>query len=443
MAKAAWLKKETKLWVERGIINGDQAQQIIGLYPEDHKNRLITVLLILGAILLGAGIILFLASNWQYLPKWFKVTLVLSQLVLFHLSSQYMHASYPRLSAALSLLGCIMFGAGIWLIAQIFNINSHFPNGLLFWFLGVLPVAYFLREPLPLSLSAILLGGWVVAEHSTSPFTIMLALLFFAAVFHLAYSMRSPFALAVSLLSAVTFIITEFITFMDKVNRPQDMYSYFDGSFLIPLALLLTAMIISCLAGHPANDSNRFSLIYSVIGLVLTGVSLYAISFEYFARGVAGLHSSVLNINALWLLYVLSAATLAYFIFREKDGYAASLKKYSFWVILDVIILAILVFPIGKTLLMIALNLLMFAWALWLILSGYQNQNSFYFTLGIVAFIIFTVTEYFNLFWEMMPKSLFFIAGGLVLLLGGYLLERQRRKVISSWQEEAAHEAKS
>lgn len=443
MAKSAWLKKETKLWVERGIINGDQAERIIGLYPEDHKNRLITVLLVLGAILLGAGIILFFASNWQYLPKWFKVTLVLSQLMLFHLSSQYTHSSYPRLSAALSLLGCIMFGAGIWLIAQIFNINSHFPNGLLFWFLGVLPVAYFLREPLPLALSAVLLGGWVVAEHSTFPFTIMLALLFFTAVFYLAYSMRSPFALAVSLLSAVMFIITEFIAFMDKANRPQDMYSYFDGSFLIPLALLLTARIISCLAGHPANDINRFSLIYAVIGLMLTGISLYAMSFEYFARGVAGLHSSVLNINALWLLYVLSAATLAYFIFREKDGYAAGLKKYSFWVILDVIILTILIFPIGKAPLMIALNLLMFAWALWLILSGYQNQNSFYFTLGIVAFIIFTITEYFNLFWEMMPKSLFFIAGGLVLLLGGYLLERQRRKVISSWQEEAAHEAKS
>ncbi|MFZ5632378.1 MAG: DUF2157 domain-containing protein [Bacillota bacterium] len=194
MGRASWLKKETYLWAEKGIISREQADQIAGLYPEDHKNRLISILLILGAILLGAGIILFFASNWQYLPRWLKIGLVIVPLVSFHLSSQLTHTSYPKLSAVLSLLGCIMFGSGIWLIAQIYHINAYFPNGILFWFLGVLPVAFFLREPLPLALSSLLLGFWVVAERSSSPATIFMALLFFAVVFYLIYNMRSSFA---------------------------------------------------------------------------------------------------------------------------------------------------------------------------------------------------------------------------------------------------------
>jgi len=36
----------------------------------------------------------------------------------------------PRLSQGLWLLGVILFGASIMLIAQIYNIDSHYPNGV-------------------------------------------------------------------------------------------------------------------------------------------------------------------------------------------------------------------------------------------------------------------------------------------------------------------------
>ena len=190
MSKLSWLIKETKRWVSSGIITDDQADQIIGLYPAENKNRLISVLLLLGAVLLGTGIILFFASNWQYIPKWGKISLVIIPLVLFHLSAQLTCENYPRLSQALSLLGCIMFGSGIWLIAQIFHINAHFPNGILFWMLGVLPVAFILREELPLGLSTLLLAIWVLAEQSSSLLIIFIAMMLFGGVFYLTYTLR-------------------------------------------------------------------------------------------------------------------------------------------------------------------------------------------------------------------------------------------------------------
>jgi uncharacterized membrane protein len=46
------------------------------------------------------------------------------------------------LIGGLHLLGTMMFGAGIWLIAQIYHIDEHYPNALLIWSLGALGLAW-------------------------------------------------------------------------------------------------------------------------------------------------------------------------------------------------------------------------------------------------------------------------------------------------------------
>jgi uncharacterized membrane protein len=48
------------------------------------------------------------------------------------------------------------------------------------------------------------------------------------------------------------------------------------------------------------------------------------------------------------------------------------------------------------------------------------------------------IARYFDLFWKLLPRSLFFILGGLLLLFGGVLLERKRRKILSSFDIEEA-----
>jgi len=44
------------------------------------------------------------------------------------------------------LLGVILFGSNIMLIAQIYHIDSHFPNGVLMWSLGALLAAWLVRN---------------------------------------------------------------------------------------------------------------------------------------------------------------------------------------------------------------------------------------------------------------------------------------------------------
>ena len=38
-------------------------------------------------------------------------------------------------------VGCLFYGCGIWLVAQVFHLNAHYPDGFWWWALGVLPFA--------------------------------------------------------------------------------------------------------------------------------------------------------------------------------------------------------------------------------------------------------------------------------------------------------------
>ena len=67
-------------------------------------------------------------------------------MVLGTITSTYAFAfslRYKRNAAARSetvfFLGCLLYGAGIWLVAQAFHINSHYPDGVWWWAIGVLP----------------------------------------------------------------------------------------------------------------------------------------------------------------------------------------------------------------------------------------------------------------------------------------------------------------
>ncbi|NQS76749.1 MAG: DUF2157 domain-containing protein [Peptococcaceae bacterium] len=427
----SWLSEETKRWVDRGIITPDQAEQITSLYPATSKSRLIPVLLLLGAILLGTGVILFFAANWQAIPPWGKISLVLAPLILFHLAALLTHKNYPHLSSTLTLLGCLMFGAGIWLIAQVFHVDVHFPNGMLFWLLGVLPVAFILREELTLGLSALLLAFWVLAAQSAALLVIFLALMLFGGIFYLTYTLRSSFALVVTLISGAIFVNTTIYLLL------ADNYRFAEAASLIPFILLLLGSAYFYLSKHQVNEGLvNFPYIYRFLAVVLTGGALFFMSLDFFARDFIQLRQSGAGYILFWILYIAVALLGSYTISRLTTDIKVAIKENYAWLAVDALIFIMLLVPIPEMVLLIGLNLLMFIWALLLIISAYQTQDSLFFVLGMIAFNLYILLEYFNFFWKSLPKSLFFMAGGVVLVLCGALLERQRQKAVQAWREE-------
>jgi len=74
------IENESKRWVAGGIIEQEQAQKILGLYPEKKINGFNWGTLIfssIGGIIFGLGVILFFSYNWDKLHRLFKLALIL------------------------------------------------------------------------------------------------------------------------------------------------------------------------------------------------------------------------------------------------------------------------------------------------------------------------------------------------------------------------------
>lgn len=54
----------------------------------------------------------------------------------------------------------MLFGAGIWLVAQIYHIEEHYPNGFLIWGLGAMALAWALPSVARAILAVLLLVLW-------------------------------------------------------------------------------------------------------------------------------------------------------------------------------------------------------------------------------------------------------------------------------------------
>ena len=108
-------------WVASGLIAREQATAIAA-YEEGRKKGPGWGLLIFagfGAVALGLGVILLFAYNWQDMHKFAKLGVIFGALLLAHGGGLWLRQQrYPDgVVEAAHLLGSMLFGAGIFLIA--------------------------------------------------------------------------------------------------------------------------------------------------------------------------------------------------------------------------------------------------------------------------------------------------------------------------------------
>ena len=104
----------------------------------------------MGALLVGLGIIIYVAANWDVIPIWARVTMLVALTTAINVTGWLLLArfDYPRIGVALLVAGALAYGAAIHLIAQIYHVPVNHPNLTTAWFLGVLPIGYVVRSRL-------------------------------------------------------------------------------------------------------------------------------------------------------------------------------------------------------------------------------------------------------------------------------------------------------
>jgi uncharacterized membrane protein len=120
--------------------------------------------LALGGLMLSAGVLLFVAAHWTDLSPAQRMSLLVFAVGGSHLAAAFCATRFPALAMTLHAVGTAAVGGGIFLAGQIFNMQEHWPTGLLLWAIGALAGWWLLGGWPQLAFSALLVPFWLIGE---------------------------------------------------------------------------------------------------------------------------------------------------------------------------------------------------------------------------------------------------------------------------------------
>ena len=420
-----WLKQEIAQWRTEGLVDEALAARILARYPEAaERNWSRIIFSAIGAVLVGLGVILFFAYNWQQLPKAVKLVLVFAALLAAHGSALAIARradAHRGLVEGLHVLGTMLFGAGIWLVAQIYHIDEHYPTAFLVWSLGALALAWALPSIAQALLALFLVTFWAGVElfEFRSPMHGAPALVV-AGVLPLAWLRRSPVLLFWGL--AVLYLVTAF--------SAMGMHS----KALVPLLFVLGAAGLVAGTAAPATRFPSAAGPLRTLGLLVVLGCSYLLSF----KDALGLLRQVDFSRPGIAIYLGAAcAVLAGAIVLVVRVRRVGLDAYRYWELALlgiglVIVLASGVFGYSKSVgwpIVLAFNVIVLGFAALFILEGSEQLRAKMVGAGCLLFAMVVFGRYADLFTSLLVRAAVFIALGAALFFVGNFYARSRRRV--------------
>lgn len=446
-----WLTGELTCWNALGLLSSDQAARILELYgtPEDAAERrgarALFTLTSLAALLVGLAALLLVGYNWEAIPAAVKLAIIFTVLLATHACAFFLRYHFGRRTASeiAFFLACLLYGAAIWLVAQIFHINAGDVNGFWWWAVGVLPFALGLDTLLLHALLVALLalyagfatfgsalagGGWLGflgLPASGAYSTLVLALP------GLVWAYRKNSSRTVTLYAP---LLAWWVILQPFAWRFQANPVYFVG--LVGGLFLLVAECHS--------EESTLAIPYRFYGSLLTVGALIPLSYySYQQRLHLGESATGMLIETALVVVLALGVTLAMAEFdRRASGRPISLAQAVLgenrrrWLPIGIILfLTLLVYwnlLVGESLVPTVLaNAAMVVLALWLIQVGLREDRGIPFSAGVLLFLLWAVLRYIDLFGDfggMLGASLMFFLCGTTLF--GVAQYWRRRKVV-------------
>lgn len=392
------LSEDVPELVASGVMTKAQAEKLLAHYREESErkpSRLVPILSILGSVFVGLGFILYFAANWDSFSDVAKLAILSVATLSVHAAAYVMLyvRDLPKTGHALALLGSILYGASIFLIGQTYNLGGTFPEAMLLWLAGVVPMAYVTGlSSFPFLLSA-LFGTWVfghVAEHS-SWYASENALVWF------------PTALGTFLVGLGAWHAERYPAFRAVFVR-LGLFAVFSGLFLLTFDGMLDN------ADTGSYGAKTFAVLFG------------AGTLAYAARILAKRDFSVPAL--LPLAHVAVVGALAYVAYLLPDRASWYSSGYG---IADASGLELAA--------LVATNLYFVAFAIAATALGTFRKEPFVVNVSLAFIAVFVFAKYFDWFFDMMDRALFFIVGGTLFVLVGWYLERRRKILVKSISE--------
>lgn len=360
-----FLNGEINYWLENDLITEEQSEKILSLYEMKTRN-LRAVLLIAGGILLGLGAISFVAAHWHELSKILRVCII-SAAWLASLAA-YCHCGMSRTRAgrAFLLLSSVIFGAGIFLIARMYNIKLAWHTITGWWIVEVLIASLLARDTWEIYFAQVLSFTYLNDINAINLFALDFTNLSKISVLEF-FSPLNAFVLIFALWAAWHF-----------VSQGDDRI-IFDVNMLLTLLLIASRMSL-CFGGTWAL------IILVIVGAVLSFISKWHDS-QTFGLLMLGLFGLLLTWPEFWNGEIFSAE-----IFRFAGK--------SFWPVLTAFCVALL-----------------------MLFNIYRGHIG----IGIIFCFLLVCRYFFDHLFGYMPKAWGFTITGIILLVSGLFFGKLKK----------------
>lgn len=369
-------------WSEAGLIDAATAGRLRAhetARKPTQTGRMAVLAFGFGGLLLAAGVFLFVSANWQDLSPWSRFAIVLAMVAAFHIGAALGARFSEALATTLHAVGTAALGAGIFLSGQIFNLQAHWPEAFLLWALGAGVAALLLRDWPQVLWVAILAPAWLVSEWASN-------FPWYRAISGEAIESVVPFGLV--LLSTA---------YLAATTRGGETPWRQALARLGAVCLILAASWLAGSGQELMVEAQRQpvpTMLLTVGWSVALGLPLV----------VAG-----------WL--------------RRAEG----------WPVLLAAALAAIVIALDPAITWqrLCIYLVYATGSVGLVGWGLLDRQRLRVNLGVLGFVLTVLAFYFSSLFDMLGRAVGLIGMGLLCILGGWLAERIRRRLIARLGEEA------
>ena len=167
-----FLADELTKWREDGLVSDEAARKIAARYDIDlagANERRSFILKLVAYLFLALSLFTLVGANWEELPRALRLIIVLGILAAVNFSGVWAQKNGKETQATtLFFLGNFCYGAAIVLVAQIYHLGEHMPDGVLLWAVGALALGLATRKSI-ITLQALVLGLiWFLMEFEFS-----------------------------------------------------------------------------------------------------------------------------------------------------------------------------------------------------------------------------------------------------------------------------------
>ncbi len=191
-----WLYSELPALVKKGVISEAYAHALQDHYGEvkerSGRSVALTICSILGAILIGAGIILLFGHNWKELSRPTRTILSILPLVAAQAAGGwclYKGKDSAGWRESVSTFITLMIGSSIALIGQTYHIPGNLTQFLFVWMLLTLPLIYLYRAVVPALIYLAGIIGWAGSSQYDGGHTLLFWVLYAAIIPHIYLTM--------------------------------------------------------------------------------------------------------------------------------------------------------------------------------------------------------------------------------------------------------------